>query len=74
MNLSVWVSEDLANWESYPLPDYLPLYDYAPDVRVINDWVYFSASRRGQNCDFYRTKDPVNGPYERFEEIGRAHV
>jgi len=67
MNLSVWVSEDLANWESYPLPDYLPLYDYAPDVRVINDWVYFSASRRGQNCDFYRTKDPVNGPYERFE-------
>ncbi len=67
MNLSVWVSEDLANWESHPLPGDLPLYDYAPDVRVINDWVYFSASRRGVNCDFYRTKDPVNGPYERYE-------
>lgn len=67
MNLSVWVSEDLAHWESYPLPAELPLYDYAPDVRVIQDWVYFSASRRGRNCDFYRTKDPIHGPYERYE-------
>lgn len=27
MTLSVWVSEDLVHWESYRLPDYLPLYD-----------------------------------------------
>ncbi len=67
MNLSVWVSDDLASWQSYPLPSYLPLYDYAPDVRVVGDYVYFSASRRGQNCDFYRTKDVINGPYERIE-------
>lgn len=32
MNLSVWVSEDLAHWESHRLPENLPLYDYAPDV------------------------------------------
>ena len=31
MNLSVWVSEDLAHWESHRLPESLPLYDYAPD-------------------------------------------
>ncbi len=67
MNLSVWVSEDMANWESYRLPDNLPLYDYAPDVRVIGDYVYFSASRRDEVCDYYRTKDVVNGPYERIE-------
>lgn len=67
MNLSVWVSEDMANWESFRLPDNLPLYDYAPDVRVIGDYVYFSASRREEVCDFYRTKDVVNGPYERIE-------
>ena len=64
MNLSVWVSEDLAEWKSVRLPDNLPLNDYAPDVRVIGDYVYFSASKRGEICNFYRTKDIENGPYE----------
>lgn len=64
MNLSVWVSEDLVHWDSYPLPENLPLYDYAPDVRVMGDYVYFSASKRGEICNFYRTKDILNGPYE----------
>ena len=66
MTLGVWVSEDLANWKNHRLPDSLPLYDYAPDVRVIGDYVYFSASRRTNICDFYRTKDIINGPYERI--------
>lgn len=64
MTLSVWVSEDMVHWESHRLPDSLPLYDYAPDVRVVGDYVYFSASRRGTICDFYRTKDILNGPFE----------
>ena len=66
MTKSVWVSDDLCAWKEYPLPEDLPLYDYAPDVRVLGDYVVFSASKRGQICDFYRTKDPVNGPYERI--------
>lgn len=64
MNLSVWVSEDMANWKSYSLPENLPLYDYAPDVRVCGDYVYFSASKKGEICNFYRTKDIIRGPYE----------
>lgn len=64
MNGSVWVSEDLAHWESHLLPSNLPIYDYAPDVRVVGEWLYFSASKRGEICDFYRTKDPINGPYQ----------
>ena len=64
MTLSVWVSEDLVHWESHRLPENLPLYDYAPDVRVLGEYVYFSASKRGENCNFYRTKDILNGPYE----------
>ena len=67
MTLGVWVSDDLAHWENHRLPKELPLYDYAPDVRVMGDWVYFSASRREENCDRYRTKDILNGPYERIE-------
>lgn len=67
MTLGVWVSEDMAHWENHRLPDELPLYDYAPDVEIVGDYVYLSASRRGTVCDFYRTKDILNGPYERIE-------
>lgn len=64
MTLGVWVSENLASWENHRLPDNLPLSDYAPDVRVVGEYVYFSASKRGEICNFYRTKDILNGPYE----------
>lgn len=64
MTLGVWVSEDLAVWKNHRLPESLPLYDYAPDVRVMGDYVYFCASKRGENCSFYRTKDILEGPYE----------
>ncbi|MBQ9686442.1 MAG: family 43 glycosylhydrolase [Oscillospiraceae bacterium] len=67
MTLGVWVSDDLVNWENHRLPEELPLYDYAPDVRVLGDWVYFCASSREQNCDRWRTKDILNGPYEKIE-------
>lgn len=64
MTLGVWVSDDLAHWESHRLPDDLPLYGYAPDVRVIGDYVYFCANNESDICNFYRTKDILNGPYE----------
>ena len=67
MTLGVWVSDDLVHWENHRLPDSLPLYDYAPDVRVLGEWVYFCASSREYNCDRWRTKDILNGPYERIE-------
>lgn len=66
MSLDVWVSEDMARWENHRLPDELPLYDYAPDVRVMGDYVYFCASRIFRNCDRYRTRDILNGPYEKL--------
>ncbi|MBQ1290691.1 MAG: family 43 glycosylhydrolase [Lachnospiraceae bacterium] len=67
MTLGVWISDDLVSWENRRLPDTLPLYDYAPDVRVVGDWVFFCASNREHACDFWRTKDILNGPYERIE-------
>ena len=66
MTLGVWVSDDLVNWENHRLPAELPLYDYAPDVRVMGDWVWFCASRREENCDRWRTKDILNGPWEKI--------
>lgn len=67
MQLAVWVSDDLVNWEVHRLPENLPLYDYAPDVRVKDGYVWFCASSREKNCDRYRTKDILNGPYEKVE-------
>ena len=66
MTLGVWVSDDLVHWENHRLPKELPLYDYAPDVRVMGDWVYFCASKRKEECDRWRTKDILNGPYEKM--------
>ena len=66
MTASVWVSEDLCRWESVQLPDNIPIYDYAPDVCVLGDWLYFTASNRGVPCDFYRTQDPMSGSWERI--------
>lgn len=59
------VSEDLVSWKLCPLEG-LPVYDYAPDVRAVGDWMYFCASRRGENCDFYRTHDPESGEFQRI--------
>ncbi len=67
MTLGVWVSEDMVHWENKRLPEGLPFYDYAPDVRILNDYVYLSASKRGEPCNFYRTKDIENGPYEEIK-------
>lgn len=64
MTLGVWVSDNIANWTWHPLPTELPLYEYAPDARVSGDYVYFTSSRAGSPCKFYRTKDILNGPYE----------
>ncbi len=64
MTLGVWASDDLVHWENHRLPDSLPHYDYAPDVRVIGEWVVICASKRQEICNYFRTKDILNGPYE----------
>ncbi|WP_130837056.1 family 43 glycosylhydrolase [Lachnoclostridium sp. Marseille-P6806] len=65
MTCGFLVSDDMVNWRQVPLHD-MPVYDYAPDVRAVGDYMYFCASRRGEICDFYRTKDPET---EEFEKI-----
>lgn len=66
MTAGFLVSDNLIDWSFYPLEG-LPIYDYAPDVRVIGDYLYFSASHATKNCSFYRTKDPLQGDFEEIE-------
>lgn len=59
-------SDNLIDWEFHKLSD-VPVYDYAPDIRVIGEYIYFSASKNDSNCSFYRTKDPIKGEFEEIE-------
>lgn len=61
-------SKDLANWEFHSFKNKMPIYDYAPDVCVKGDYIYFSASKRQDNCSFYRSTDPINLEFEEVEE------
>ena len=58
-------SEDMAHWKFHPLEN-LPVYDYAPDVRAVGDYVYFCASSHEHGVH-YRTKDPFSDVYERID-------
>lgn len=58
-------SDDLTHWDYHPLKD-MPVYDYAPDVRVVGDWLYFCASSHEKGVH-YRTRDPFSDVYERID-------
>jgi len=64
MSLGCWSSEDMVHWVNHKLPENLPFYDYAPDVRVMGEYVYFCASSHDHPCSHFRTKDILKGPYE----------
>ncbi|WP_344495726.1 hypothetical protein [Nonomuraea monospora] len=58
MSRGFWHSADLVAW-SYRPTEKLPPFDYAPDVREVNGALYISASRREQNCPFFRSENPL---------------
>lgn len=66
MTAGFLASDNLIDWEYHPLKN-LPIYDYAPDVRVIGEYIYFSASSNSKSCSFFRTSDPINGEFEEIE-------
>ncbi len=67
MTAGFFTSEDMAEWVFHPFLSGMPIYDYAPDVRVVGEYLYFSASKRGTPCSFYRTKDPLKEPFEEIK-------
>ena len=63
MSAGFWYSDDLVRWDFHPDPALL-IYDYAPDVRQVGEYLYFCASRKGQNCPILRSRDPLHEPFE----------
>ena len=62
-----FTSDDMQNWKYHTFLQDMPVYDYAPDVRVIEEYLYFCASKMEENCSFYRTKDPIHQKFEKIE-------
>ena len=58
-------TDDLVHWDFHKLKD-MPTYDYAPDVRVRGDYIYFTASNHDKTT-FYRTTDPFTDEWEAIE-------
>lgn len=67
MTAGFFTSQTMEEWEYHRFSEKMPIYDYAPDVRVIGDYLYFSASKADENCAFYRTKDPLRDSFEQIE-------
>ena len=55
-------SEDLYEWKFVERPE-ICAFDYAPDVRQVDDYLYLSASKKVDSM-IYRTKDPIAEPFE----------
>jgi xylan 1,4-beta-xylosidase len=68
MSGGFWHSIDLKNWDFVATPT-LPNYDYAPDVRVIDDHMVVCASHPTKNGNFYRTTDPLRGQWEEIPGV-----
>lgn len=58
MSGGFWHSSDLTDWKYHTNRDLL-IYDYAPDVRQVGEYLYFCASRRGENCPILQHKGPA---------------
>ncbi|WP_198412172.1 family 43 glycosylhydrolase [Mycetocola zhujimingii] len=63
MSRGFWYSDDLVDWH-FRATEKLPAFDYAPDVRAIGDELYISASRKGEPCPFFRSRDPLADDFE----------
>lgn len=60
-------SKDLVDWDFHAFQPEIPIADYAPDACVIDDCLYITASKRVENCPIFRSKDPLNEPFEKID-------
>lgn len=56
-------STDLIHWDLITTTD-LPMEDYAPAAVVMNDTIYFMASKNDPPLTIYKTGDPKSGKWE----------
>jgi len=62
MTRGFWHSTDLVGWVHQPT-EKLPPYDYAPDVRVVDDRLVISASRSEGASPFFQSLEPLQDDF-----------
>ena len=67
MTAGFYTSQDLVEWQFHSFLTEMPIFDYAPDVCVIGEYLYFCASHRGTPCSFFRSRDPLAEPFEEIK-------
>lgn len=67
MTAGFFYSEDLYDWKYHTFSQEIPIYAYAPDVRVAGEYLYFTASKEKDHWSFFRTKDPLREPFEEMQ-------
>lgn len=67
MSAGFFYSDDMVNWKWHENRN-LDMYRYAPDVRQVGDYLYFSASTRNTPSTIWRSKDPLSDDFEKVSE------
>ncbi len=67
MSAGFFYSDDMVNWKWHENRN-LDMYRYAPDVRQVGDYLYFSASTRNTPSTIWRTRDPLSDDFEKVSE------
>ena len=67
MSAGFFYSDDLVNWNWHENRN-LDMYRYAPDVRQVGDYLYFSASTRNTPSTIWRSRDPLSDDFEKVSE------
>lgn len=67
MSAGFYYSDDLVNWQWHENRN-LDMYRYAPDVRQVKEYLYFSASTRDKPSTIWRTKNPLSDEFEKVSE------
>ena len=67
MAAGFYTSRDLVKWEFHSFLTDMPIFDYAPDVCVMGEYLYFCASNRGTACSFFRSRSPLTEPFEEIK-------
>lgn len=69
MAAGFYTSEDLCTYTFHAYQNPMPIYGYAPDVRIIKGEMYFCTMEPNRNLGIYKSADPVTVPFTKVNEV-----
>lgn len=73
MSAGFFYSDDLLGWRFHADPD-LMIYDYAPDVRQVGNYLYFCASSRSKDCPICAASTRCMKNSSRWPRLSRSGI